>query len=280
MTFRKSINCRGKLLDLSKPRIMGILNVTPDSFSDGGLFLKPEDALAQAEKLLTEGADILDIGGASSRPGAHKISPSEELQRVLPVIKLVLENFPETIISIDSCSPIVVQAALEEGVSIINDISAGAENKHLFHLAAQYNAPYVLMHMQGIPETMQVNPKYDIVETEVRTFFVTKIEEAKKCGVMDIILDPGFGFGKTTAHNFALYTHLKGFSMMGYPLLVGFSRKRMLSETTGLVKSETDGIVSILHYNALQSGANILRVHNVKESVAVLKLYQYQNGTH
>jgi len=265
---------------LSKPRIMGILNVTPDSFSDGGLFLKPEDALAQAEKLLTEGADILDIGGASSRPGAHEISPSEELQRVLPVIKLVLENFPETIISIDSCSPIVVQAALEEGVSIINDISAGAENKHLFHLAAQFNAPYVLMHMQGIPETMQVNPKYDIVETEVRTFFVTKIEEAKKCGIMDIIIDPGFGFGKTTAHNFALYARLKGFSMMGYPLLVGFSRKRMLSETTGLVKSETDGIVSILHYNALQSGTSILRVHNVKEAVAVLKLFQYQNGTH
>ncbi len=269
------LNCKGQLLDLSRPVVMGILNVTPDSFFDGGKYTEASTVLAQAEKMLREGAAILDIGGASSRPGAAEVSEAEEIRRVVPIIELLQKNFPDSILSVDTWRASVARASISAGASIINDISAGNLDPEMFQTVGQLGAPYVLMHMQGIPDTMQQNPHYEDVVTEVLDFFIHKIAALRASGVKDIVLDPGFGFGKTVEHNYALLRNLSVFqNVLGLPVLAGISRKSMICKPLGIKPSEALNGTTALHMVALQQGANILRVHDVREAVEVIRLWE------
>jgi dihydropteroate synthase len=253
---------------------MGILNLTPDSFSDGGLFLTPDKALSQTEKMLKEGAVIIDIGGYSSRPGATHISEEEELKRVIPTSEKIRLRFPEAILSVDTFRFKVAKEMLALGAHIINDIYAGRYEPGLFELAAAANAPYVLMHMLGTPQTMQQTPQYTSLVEEISSFLIERTKAARKVGIIDTIIDPGFGFGKTIDHNFALFKKLSIFSSLGSPLLVGLSRKSMLWKTLNVKPIETQPALSALHLQALLAGAKILRVHEVKEAVQVITLYE------
>jgi dihydropteroate synthase len=253
---------------------MGILNLTPDSFSDGGCFLTPDKALSQTEKMLKEGAVIIDIGGYSSRPGAPHISEEEELKRVIPISEKIRLQFPEAILSIDTFRFKVAKEMLELGAHIVNDIYAGRYEPGLFELAAAANAPYVLMHMLGTPQTMQQAPKYTSLVQEISGFLIERIQTARKFGLIDTIIDPGFGFGKTIDDNFTLFKNLSIFSSLGSPLLVGLSRKSMLWKTLKVNPNETQPALSALHLQALLAGAKILRVHEVKDAVQVITLYQ------
>ncbi len=273
--YPKSINCKGRLLDLSRPIVMGILNITPDSFFDGGKY--PDDAaiLHQAEKMLREGASILDIGGASSRPGAAEVSESEEMQRILPGIEAIQKNFPNTIISVDTWRASVANAAVQAGASIVNDIAAGNLDPKMYETVAELGVPYILMHMQGTPDTMQQKPHYEDVVTEVLDFFIKKIELLRGFGVIDIVLDPGFGFGKTVEHNYALLKNLHVFqNVLGLPVLAGLSRKSMVCKPLGIKPAEALNGTTALHMVALQQGACILRAHDVREAMEVIKLWQ------
>ncbi|MBC7774331.1 MAG: dihydropteroate synthase [Phycisphaerae bacterium] len=270
-----SINCKGQLLDLSRPVVMGILNVTPDSFFDGGQYLKETTLLQQAEKMLREGASILDIGGASSRPGAIEVSESEEMRRTLPGIEAILKNFPNTIVSVDTWRANVASAAVQAGASIVNDISAGNLDPKMLETVATLGIPYVLMHMQGTPDNMQKSPDYEDVVTEVLDFFVQKIETLHGLGVKDILLDPGFGFGKTVEHNFSLLKNLHVFqNVLGLPILAGLSRKSMICKPLGIKPAEALNGTTALHMVALQQGSSILRVHDVREAVEVIRMWE------
>jgi dihydropteroate synthase len=270
-----TINCRGQLLDLSRPVVMGILNLTPDSFFDGGKHLGEQAFLNQAEKMLREGATILDLGGASSRPGAAEVQEQEELQRVIPAIETILKNFPNTILSVDTWRAGVAREALNAGASIVNDISAGKLDEDLLQTVADFGVPYVLMHMQGIPGTMQQQPHYEDVVTEVLDFFIQKIVLLRGLGVQDIILDPGFGFGKTVEHNFSLLKNLHVFqNVLNLPVLAGISRKSMICKPLGIKPAEALNGTTALHVVALQQGARILRVHDVREAVEVIQLWE------
>ncbi|MEI6412359.1 MAG: dihydropteroate synthase [Bacteroidota bacterium] len=279
--MQSTLNCRGRLLDLSTPIVMGILNVTPDSFFDGGQYNTSEAVLRQAEKMLEDGAQILDIGGASSRPGAKTVAAEEEIKRVVPAIEAVLSRFPSTIISIDTWRSEVLHAALDAGASIINDISAGRFDTNFFPsigaLASKGESiPYILMHMQGDPGTMQQNPVYEDVVQEVLDFFIAKIQELRAIGVKDIVLDPGFGFGKSVAHNFALLKQLSVFqTITGLPVLAGLSRKSMICRVLGVKPEQALNGTTALHIPALMQGAKILRVHDVREAVEVIRLWGY-----
>ena len=274
MKQQTTLNCRGHLLDLSAPVVMGILNVTPDSFYDGGFHSSTKAALKKAAQLLEEGATILDIGGMSSRPGAALISAEEELQRVLPVVETILNSFPQALISIDTVRSEVAKACLEAGAHIINDISGGKIDKDLISTVVKYRAPYILMHMQGKPSTMQQLPTYDNVVDEVLAFFIKKIAAFRKEGIKDIIIDPGFGFGKTIEHNYQLLRQLSDFQVIEAPILAGISRKSMIYKALGIQVKEALNGTSALHMVTLQQGAKILRVHDVKEAVEVVKLYE------
>lgn len=256
-----TLNCRGTLLSLEEPRIMGILNLTPDSFSDGGRYITVDAALQQAEALLTQGAHLIDIGGYSSRPGAEDISEEEELRRVLPATEAIRKAFPQAILSADTFRPAVAAAMLDRGVHILNDITAGRGGNQMAALAAAASAPLVLMHMQGMPQTMQAAPQYVEVATEVSTFLTQQVQAARSAGVKDIIADPGFGFGKTLEHNYALLAKLTIFSTLGAPLLVGVSRKRMITAVVGQEPAEIEAATHAIHLRALMQGARILRVH-------------------
>ena len=270
-----TLNCHGALLDLSRPLVMGILNVTADSFFDGGKYNGEDAVLQQASILLQEGASILDVGGASSRPGAAAVSEAEELQRVLPAIETILHHFPEALISVDTWRAKVARAALNAGASMVNDISAGALDPALFKTVAELGAPYVLMHMQGTPQTMQQNPHYEDVVTEVLDFFIQKTGTLRALGVKDIVLDPGFGFGKSVAHNFTLLKNLHVFQeVLGLPVLAGLSRKSMVCKPLGIPPAEALNGSTALHMVALQQGARILRAHDVREAVEVIKLWE------
>ncbi|GAB4497898.1 MAG: dihydropteroate synthase [Saprospiraceae bacterium] len=270
-----TLNCRGQLLDLSRPLVMGILNVTPDSFFDGGRYSGKDAALKQAEKMLSEGAAILDIGGASSRPGAAEISEKEEFERVVPVIEVIKSHFSEAIISIDTWRASVAKAAIEAGASMVNDISGGQFDGKMFETVAALGTPYILMHMQGTPATMQQNPHYEDVVTEVLDFFIKKIEKLRALGVKDIVLDPGFGFGKTVEHNYQLLKNLHVFgSVTGLPVLAGISRKSMICKVLKVNPEHALNGTTALHIVALQQGAKILRVHDVREAVEVIKLWE------
>ncbi len=274
MSQPKFINCNGQLLDLSTPQVMGILNVTPDSFFDGGRYQNEKNTLSQVEKMLKDGASIIDVGGMSSRPGAEIISESEELKRVLPIIKLITKNFPQTIISIDTIRAKVAKESVEHGASIINDISAGSLDEALFQTVADLGVPYILMHMKGKPKTMQKNVKYDDILLEVTDFLIKKVGELRTLGVKDIILDVGFGFGKTVEHNYQLLKYMHQFQIMDLPILAGVSRKSMICKILDIQPKDALNGTTALNLVALQQGAKLLRVHDVKEATEVIKLWQ------
>jgi dihydropteroate synthase len=269
-----NINCNGTLIDLSSPKIMGILNITPNSFFDGGKFNRLDAALAQTEKMLSEGATFIDVGGASSKPGVDEISVDEELLRVLPVIEKIAATFPEAIISIDTFRSNVAQKAVEAGAQIVNDISAGNMDNNMLKTVGALGVPYIAMHMQGTPKTMQNNPFYDDVLTAVRSFFSAKIVEAHAAGINDIILDPGFGFGKTAQHNFTLLNRLDSLLIEGVPMLVGVSRKSMIYKTLNIGADAALNGTTVLNTIALRQGAQLLRVHDVKEAHEAIRLVE------
>lgn len=275
MLFEKqTLNCRGRLLSLEKPLVMGILNVTPDSFFDGGQFTSLDAILLQTEKMLREGASIIDVGGMSSRPGAQLVDETEELKRVLPVVELIAKEFPETVISIDTVRSEVARLGVEAGARIVNDISAGRFDAKMYETVASLQVPYVLMHMQGEPQTMQSQPRYENVVREVLDFFIREISRLRQAGVTDIILDPGFGFGKTVEHNYQLLKNLHLFRITELPVLAGISRKSMICKVLGVTPDKALNGTTALHLVALQQGAKILRVHDVKEAVEVIRLWE------
>lgn len=274
-----TLRCQGHLLDLSRPVVMGILNVTPDSFFDGGRYTAENEVLQQAEKMLRAGAAILDIGGASSRPGAAEVSETDELHRVVRPIEAILSHFPNTLISVDTWRAGVAQAALSAGASIVNDISGGRFEPNIWQTAALHRAPYILMHMQGSPDTMQQNPHYEDVVTEVLDFFIKKTAALRQLGVTDIVLDPGFGFGKTVEHNFALLKNLHVFRrVLDLPVLAGLSRKSMICKPLGIPPEKALNGTTALHMVALQQGASILRAHDVREAQEVIRLWELLEG--
>jgi dihydropteroate synthase len=262
--------CRDLLLDLSTPAVMGILNLTPDSFYDGGKFNSTENALQQAGKMISEGAKIIDIGAVSTRPGAQRVPETEEWSRMKEVIPVLRENFPGTILSIDTYSSAIAKKAIGAGAHIINDISGGTMDAEMFETVAALQVPYVLMHIKGTPETMQKDPQYENVVEEVKEFFEMNIEKLEKSGVKNIILDPGFGFGKTVEHNYQLLNALDVFTGMNYPVLAGLSRKSMITKLFG--GENKDALRGTIEVNkiALQKGAKILRVHDVKEAMELV----------
>lgn len=259
-----SLNIRGKLMDLSTPKVMGIVNLTPDSFYDGGRNNDPLNALKKAEGFLSEGADFLDLGAYSSRPGADHISVQEELDRLMPVVRAIAREFPTAVISIDTFRAEVAKAAVNEGAHVINDISAGVMDKEMFQTVASLGVPYILMHMKGTPQTMTTQTDYHDITTEVCLYFASKIAALKDLGVKDMIVDPGFGFAKTPAQSFELLKNLDLLKITGQPVLAGLSRKSMIYKT--LVTDAENALTGTIAANtiALMKGANILRVHDVK----------------
>ena len=269
-----NISCKGKLIDLTTPKIMGILNLTPDSFYDGGLYNNTDRALAQTEKMLLEGATFIDVGGASSKPGAVEVSADEELARVLPVIEKIHIKFPDTLISIDTYRSDVAQQAVAAGAAMVNDISGGNLDAKMLKTVGALGVPFVAMHMQGKPQNMQDKPSYDNILTDIRSFFAAKIDAAHKAGIHDIIIDPGFGFGKTLEHNYALLKHLSSIQMDGVPMLIGVSRKSMIYKLLQIEVAEAGNGTSVLNTVALQQGVQILRVHDVKEAHQAVQLIE------
>lgn len=267
----KSINCGGKIVDLRKPIVMGILNVTSDSFFDGGKFMNINACLSQASLMVEEGADIIDIGGYSSRPGAAEISVQEELDRVIPAIEK-LKTELETIISIDTFRSEVAGKALDAGATMVNDISAGDDDPMMFDLIEERKVPYVIMHKQGRPKTMQDNPQYENVLAEVYNYLYEKVLLLKSKGIPDIIIDPGFGFGKTVEHNYELLHGLESLRTIGVPILAGLSRKSMIQKVLDLNAENALNGTTVLNTMAITNGAKILRVHDVKEAVEVVTL--------
>lgn len=268
----RTLNVNGKLVDLSTPVVMGILNVTPDSFFQGSRLNTESEILAKTEKMLSEGATFIDVGGYSSRPGAEDISIEEERTRVLKAIKAIVKEFPQTLISVDTFRSEVAQHAVQEGASVVNDISAGALDPKMFETIAALKIPYIAMHMRGTPQTMKGLTSYDNLVKEVMNYFVEKINRLKALGVNDIIIDPGFGFAKTIAQNFELLAHLDYFKNLDRPILAGLSRKSMIRETLGVTADDALNGTTALNMAALLKGAAILRVHDVKEAMEVIKL--------
>ena len=270
--MKQFINCNGKLIDLSTPKVMGILNVTPDSFFDGGKYNSADLILSQTEKMLAEGATFIDIGAYSSRPNANNISEDEELKRSLNAVKLILSHFPQTLISIDTFRSEVAQQTIDAGACMINDISGGNLDANMFKIIAKNKVPYILMHMLGTPQNMQNNPQYDAIIYELRLFFSEKIFELKSVGINDIILDVGFGFGKTVAQNYTLLEYLELFACFKLPILAGISRKSMLYKVLKTSANEALNATTAANTIALLKGAKILRVHDVKEAVETIKI--------
>ena len=267
-----TINCKGRLIDLSTPKVMGILNITPDSFYDGGSYKNEKAILNHVEKMLNEGVDFIDVGAYSSRPGADFVSQAEELQRILPIVKLILDKFPDTLLSIDTFRSVVAKQCIEAGAAIINDISAGRLDEDILPTVAELRVPYIMMHMRGTPQTMQQHTQYDNLIKDILFYFSERIATAKALGIIDVIADPGFGFAKTLEQNFELLNQLELFKMIEKPLLVGVSRKSMIYNTLETSAQEALNGTSVLNTIALQKGASILRVHDVKEAVECIKL--------
>lgn len=269
------INTGGKLLDIEIPKVMGILNITPDSFYTGSRYNTDDEILRAAIKMIEDGADILDVGGYSSRPGAKDISKEEESNRVLKAIKLINRELPEAIISVDTFrADIAREAVVECGARMINDISGGDADSKMFLIVENLNVPYIIMHMKGNPRTMQENPVYEDVVADILKWFGERIFKLKSAGVKDIIIDPGFGFGKTIDHNFELLRRLGDFSITGLPVLVGISRKGMIWKTLNISADEALNGTTAINAIALFNGADILRVHDVKEAVQTIQLIQ------
>lgn len=267
-----TINLNGNLMDLSTPKIMGILNVTPDSFYDGGMFDSNKKILDHVEKMLTDGVDIIDVGGYSSRPGAKEVKLKDEIKRVVPTIELIKKEFNETTISVDTFRSEVALQAVNSGASIINDISGGDLDPNMFNCVAELNVPYIIMHMRGNPKNMQNNPLYENVIVEIIENLSKKVFEATEAGVIDVIIDPGFGFGKTLKHNYELLNNLDQFKQFNYPILVGLSRKSMIYKILDSTPQYAINGTIITNTIALQNGANILRVHDVSEAIECIKI--------
>ncbi len=266
------ITCNNKKIDLNTPKVMGILNVTPDSFFDGGKYNSAKAIIKQTKKMLQQGATFIDIGAYSSRPNAKHISKKEELNRILPVIQLLVKEFPDILISIDTFRSEIAAASIKAGTCMINDISGGNLDKNMFKVIAKYQVPYILMHMQGKPQDMQQNPKYQDVIDEITHFFIEKTTQLKTFGVQDIILDVGFGFGKSLAHNYTILKNLNSFNRLGFPILAGISRKSMLYNVLESNPSRMKNATTVANTIALLNGAKILRVHDVKEAVESIKI--------
>ena len=276
--FKKSsLNCKGKLVDISTPLVMGILNVTPDSFFDGNKYTVAAKIKARVSVMLDEGVDIIDIGGASSRPKAKIISEKEELKRVLPAIELVAEKFPDTIISVDTFRSAVAQKSIESGAHIVNDIGAGNFDVKMFDTIANLNVPYIMMHQNGDFKTMHQSHQYENLMKEVIEFFIKKIVALRERGVSDIIIDPGFGFSKSIEQNFYLLKNLSLLNIFEVPVLAGLSRKSMINKIVKTKPDEALNGTSVLNTLALQKGANILRVHDIKQAKQAIQLFQFYN---
>jgi len=267
-----TLNCKGRLLVIDKPIVMGIINATPDSFYGDSRQQNTDAVLKKAEQMLKEGATILDIGGQSTRPGSENLTADEELKRVIAPIEAIKANFPEAFISIDTYYSLVAKETVAAGASIVNDISAGSMDSEMISTVASLNVPYVLMHMQGTPQTMQHEPVYENVTREILDFFIKKADEFKKAGIKDIIIDPGFGFGKTIQHNFELLRNLSVFKMLNCPILLGISRKSFIYKTLNVSVEDSLNGTTALHSAGLLNGATILRVHDVKEAIETIKL--------
>ena len=278
--MKTTLNCNGKLLDLSTACVMGIINSTPDSFYEPSRQATIETALLKAEQMLLDGAAILDIGGMSTRPGAELLDAQTEQKRILPLIKSLAARFPEAIISVDTIYATTAQAAVNAGAGIINDISAGKFDEQLLPTVAQLHTPYVLMHLQGTPQTMQQNPKYPKgVVPEVVQFMADKLANLRLLGIHDVIIDPGFGFGKTTEHNYQLLKGLPTLQILGMPIMVGISRKGMIWRTLNITAQQALNGTTIAHTIALLNGAKLLRTHNVKEAIEAIKLVELYQHT-
>lgn len=274
-THRHTLRCHDRLLELDTPVVMGILNATPDSFYDGGLYQSEEAVVQRAGEMLRQGATILDIGGASTRPGAKEVPEQEEMKRVVPLITAILKQYPQALLSVDTWRTRVAKAAVDAGASLVNDISAGRLDSDMYKTVAGLDVPYVLMHMQGTPGTMQKHPEYDDVVTEVLDFFIQETTKLHALGIKDIVLDPGFGFGKTVAHNYLLLNNMHVFSqVLGMPVLAGISRKSMICRVLNVAPSDALNGTTALNMLALQQGAKILRVHDVREAIETIRLWQ------
>lgn len=267
-----TINCKGRLIDLSQPKVMGILNVTPDSFYELSRTKTEETILMRAEKMLKDGADFLDLGGYSSRPDAEDVSEDTELQRIIPAIELLTKNFPEAIISIDTFRSNVAEKSIEAGAAVVNDISAGSLDEKMMEIIARHQVPYIMMHMRGTPKTMKTLNKYENMLQEILFYFSQKIRKARELGINDLIIDPGFGFAKNIEQNFELMSKLQLFEILELPLLVGISRKSFIYKTLGGEPQDALNGTTVLNTLALSKGASILRVHDVKEAVECVKL--------
>lgn len=267
-----TLNCKGQLIDISSPKVMGILNVTPDSFYDGGRFKTDKDILIQVEKILTEGAAFIDIGGYSSRPGADHISKNEELQRLLPIIEILLKNFPEILLSVDTFRSQVAKESVALGAAMINDISAGMMDDKMLETVGKLQVPYIMMHMKGTPQTMKKEANYDDLLKEIIYYFSERVATAREHQICDIIIDPGFGFAKTIAHNFSLLNKLELLRILDLPMLIGLSRKSMIYKTLNTTATEALNGTTALNSLALYKGANILRVHDVKAAMECVTL--------
>ena len=268
-----TLNCKGRLLVIDKPLVMGVINATPDSFYGGSRLDGVDEIVAKAEKMLNDGADIIDIGGQSTRPGSELISADEEIGRVVPAVKAIANKFPEVFISIDTFYSKVAIAAVNAGATMVNDISAGSMDNKMIETVAELKVPYILMHMKGTPQTMQQNAVYENVTREVLDFFIAKTNDLKNAGIVDIIIDPGFGFAKTIDQNFELLKNLSVFKMLDKVLMLGISRKSTIYKTLGVNADDALNGTTILNTIGLMNGASILRVHDVKEAKEAVKLF-------
>jgi len=268
----ETINCNGTLIDLNTPRVMGIINVTPDSFYDGGKTTEIPTILAQADKMLIAGATFLDIGGYSSRPNAKHISEAEETARVIPIISEILKTFPNALLSVDTFRSVVAKKAIKAGACMINDISGGNLDAKMLQTAAKLQVPYIAMHMKGTPQNMKAKADYEDITKEVLFYFTEILAKARQLGINDIVIDPGFGFAKTASHSFELLQHLELLKALDVPILAGVSRKSMIYKTLNISAQEALNGTTALHTVALQKGATILRVHDVKEAVECVTL--------
>jgi dihydropteroate synthase len=273
-----TINCKGQLIDLTTPKVMGILNVTPNSFYDGGMYKSSSEMLTKVGKMLSDGATFIDVGAYSSKPSAEYVSEEIELQRIIPIINLILEYYPEALLSVDTFRSEVAKVCIENGAAIINDISAGNLDDKMLETIAKYNVPYIMMHMRGTPETMQKMTSYDDIVKEILFYFSEKVSKARSFGVNDLIVDPGFGFAKTLDQNYEVLQKMELFEILELPLLAGFSRKSMIYKTLQSSAEEALNGTTVLNTVALIKGAKILRVHDVKEAMECVTLFNKINN--
>jgi len=266
------LDCNGRIINLEKPVVMGILNITPDSFFDGGKYLTTNAIIQRAGKILDEGGSIIDLGAVSTRPGAKQISENEELTRLLPALNAILKAYPDAIVSVDTYRAGIAQKVVDSGASIINDISGGSMDTQMFSTIAKLKVPYILMHMKGTPQDMQINPEYSDVVNEIKKILWDKVNELHDLDFKNIIIDPGFGFGKSVEHNYEILNRLAEFKEFGYPVLAGMSRKSMINKVLKINPAEALNGTTVVNTMAVCNGADILRVHDVKEAVETIKI--------